>query len=64
MKDILVVLHQKEVQLARVRLEIAALRLVTPLLEEPKDLEEPKPPSRFRKLFVSRRKSHTLSLRA
>ena len=55
MKDVLVVLHQKEVQLARVRLEIAALRLVAPMLEEPKDLEE-KPPSRYRKQFVSRRK--------
>ena len=63
MKDVLVVLRQKEVQLARVRLEIAALRLVAPMLEEPKELVE-KPPSRFRKLFVTRRKNHTLSLQA
>ena len=52
MKNVLVVLRQKEADMFRVRMEIAALRLVAPLLEEPKALEEPKKPSRLRRLFL------------
>jgi hypothetical protein len=48
MRDIFEVLRQKELELARVRREVDALRLILPLIEEEKDgrsrtekLEEP-----------------------
>ena len=54
MKDVLEVLRQKEAEMFRVRMEIAALRLVGPLLEEAPAIEEPPKRKRgLQRLFLT-----------